>query len=78
MKKLLDENENAIHLLKKKLKIPATQLIEGLELAEIEKEKEGLKNALMDCKARLLKFVDKERQWKRDISLVVESEKYLK
>ena len=45
---------------------------------EIEKEKEGLKNELMDCKARLLKFVDKEKQWKNDIALVVESEKSLK
>ena len=39
MKKLLDEKENAIQLLKNMLKIPATQLIEGPELAEIEKEK---------------------------------------
>ena len=78
MKKLLDEKENAIQLLKNKLKIPATQLIEGPELAQIEKEKEGLKNELMDCKARLLKFADNEKQWQRDIDLVVEREKALK
>ena len=71
MKKLSDEKENAIQLLKNKLKIPSTQLIEGPELAKIEKEKECLKNELMDCKARLLKFVDKEKQWKKDIALVV-------
>ena len=44
MKNLLDEKDNVIQLLKKKLKIHATQLIEGPELAEIEKEKEGMKN----------------------------------
>ena len=48
-------------MLKKKLKIPATQLIHGSELAEIEEEKEKLNNELIDCKAKLLKFTDKEK-----------------
>ena len=61
MKNKLDEKENTIQLLKKKLKIPATQLIEGPELAKIEKEKEGLNNELTECKENLLKFVDKEK-----------------
>ena len=39
MKKILDEKEDTIQLLKKKLKIPATQFIGGPELVEIEKEK---------------------------------------
>ena len=30
-----------------------------------------------NCKAKLLKFTEKEKQWKRDMSLVVESEKTL-
>ena len=33
---------------------------------------------LIDCKAKLLKFIEKEKQWKRDMSLVLESEKTLK
>ena len=45
--------------MKKKILIPATQLIQGPELAEIEKEKENLNNQLTDCQAKLLKFVDK-------------------
>ena len=32
----------------------------------------------MDFKSRFLKFVEKEKQWKKDIALVVESEKDLK
>ena len=39
IQKLLNEKEKDIQLLKKKLKIPATQLIKGLELAEIEEER---------------------------------------
>ena len=33
---------------------------------------------LTDCKSKLLKFTEKEQQWERDMSLVVESEKNLK
>ena len=42
--KLLNEKENTIQLLKKKLKISATQLIQALQLSELEKEKETLNN----------------------------------
>ena len=31
-----------------------------------------------DFKAKFLKFVDKEKQWKKDMTLVVESEKAMK
>ena len=50
IQKLLNEKENAIQLLKKKLKIPATQLIQASELAKLEKIKEDLSSELTDCK----------------------------
>ena len=50
---MLDEKENSIQLLKRKIKIPSTQLIQASELAELEKEKEGLSGELTDCKAKL-------------------------
>ena len=75
---LLNEKENAIQLLKNNLNILATQLIQASELDEVEKEKEGLSNELTDCKAKLLKFAEKEKQWKIDMTLVVENEKTLK
>ena len=59
MHKLLNKKENVIHLLKKKLKILATQLIQASQLVELEKEKEGLSNELTDYKAKLLKFSEK-------------------
>ena len=61
--------------MKKNHKIPTTQLIQGPELSEIEEETERLNNKLTDCKANLLKFVDKEKQWQKDISSIIESEK---
>ena len=33
---------------------------------------------LIDCNAKLLRFAEKEKQWQRDMSLIVESEKTLK
>ena len=47
----LDEKEKEIQLLKKKIIIPSIQLIQGPELAEIEKEKGNLNNYLIDCQA---------------------------
>ena len=37
-----------------------------------------MKNELTDCKAKLLKFVDKEKQWQKYMALLVESENNLK
>ena len=61
MHKLLNEKKNSIQLLKKKLKIPSTQLIQESELVKLEKEKESLSGKLTDCKYKLLKFVEKEK-----------------
>ena len=55
IKKLLRE-KNAIQLLKRKLNIPSTQLIQNSELIEFEKEKDDLTPKLTDCKERLQKF----------------------
>ena len=65
-------------MLKNKLKFPSTQLIQAFELTKIEKEKEDLNGELTDCKAKLLKFAEKEKKWEIDVSHVVESEKTLK
>ena len=71
IQRFLDEKEKEILIL-------STQLIQGPELAEIEKEKENLNNQLTDCQEKLLKFADKENQWQKDMALVAESEKPMK
>ena len=38
-------------------------------MTEIEKERETLNTELIDCKAKLLIQVKKERQWKKDAEL---------
>ena len=57
---MLNQKENEFQLLKKKLKIPSTQLIQTSELTEFEKEKEYFNIEVIDCKARLLKFEEEK------------------
>ena len=54
--KILAENKSSIQLLKKKMKISATQLIQASELTKLEKTKESLSKELNDCNAELLKL----------------------
>ena len=75
---LFDEKEKEVHVLKKKLKIPSTQLIHTFELTEFDKEKEALNIELIDCKAKLLKLEEKEKQWEKYAKLLIENEKDLK
>ena len=52
--RLLKDKEGTIQLLKKKLEIPSTWLIQTPELIEIEKERENLNTELVNCKSKLL------------------------
>ena len=65
-------------MLKKKLKIPSTQLIHTSELTEFEKEKEALNTELTCCKSKLLKLEEKEEHWEKVAKLLIENEKDLK
>ena len=62
-------------MLKKKLEIPTTRLIQTAELTEIEKEKETLSTNLIDCKAKLLRQEEKERQSKKYVELWAEEKR---
>ena len=76
--KLLDDKEKEIQTLKKKLKIPSTELSQEEELVEFEREKETLNAELTNCKAKLLKLEEKERQWEAYIQLLKKSDAELK
>ena len=76
--KLLEEKEREIQVLKKKLKIPSTQLMQTAELFEFEKEKQALNTELTDWKDKLLKLEEKEKQWEKEAKFLRESEEDLK
>ena len=75
---MLFERDNEISTLKKKLKIPGTQLAQADELDDFEREKEVLKSELTNCKAKLPKLEEKGRQWEASIQLLKDSEVELK
>ena len=75
---LFDGKEKEVQVLKKKLKIPSTQLIQTSELTDFEKEKEALSTKSIDCKAKLLNLEEKEKHWEKYAKLLIENEKDLK
>ena len=70
-KKILVEKESIIQLLKKKLKIPSTQLIQAYELTVLEREKELFSQELNDSKAKLLKISKEQSQCKKKRSFLI-------
>ena len=64
--------------MKKRLRIPSSQLVREDELAEFKKEKEALNSKLTDSQAKLLKLEEKGRKWEVDIQLLRNSEIELK
>ena len=76
--RLFDEKEKDVQVLKKKLKIPSTQLIQTSELTDFEKEKEALSTELIDFKSKLLKLEEQEKHCERGAKLLIENEKDLK
>ena len=60
------------------MEIPSTQVIHTSELTEFEKEKEALSTKMSDCKYKLLKLEEKEKQWEKEAKLLKESEEDLK
>ena len=46
-------------------------------MTEFEKEKEALSTELTNCKSKILKLEEKEKQWEKDAKLLKESEEDL-
>lgn len=70
---LLDEKNNIIQDLKKKLNIPATHVIQTNELAEVERERDQIKENLLDTqdevvelKQERMSLYEKMEQYKRN------------
>ena len=61
----------AIEFLKKKLKIPATQLIQASQLTKLEKEKELLTKELNEIKENLLKLIEDKNQWEKERGFLI-------
>ena len=63
MKKFLEEKDNTIQVLKKKLKVPNTQHVQYSELMIIQEEKEKVYQEMMDYKGKWLNMQEKKDKW---------------
>ena len=70
-KKFFARKEHTIQLLKKKLKIPATQLTQASELTVLEKQKDSLSQELNDRMEKMLKFVEEQGNWAKERDFLI-------
>ena len=62
-KKLLEEKDNTIQVLKKKLKVPNTKHVQSSELFALQEEKEKVYQEMMDYKGKSLKLQEEKDVW---------------
>ena len=62
-KKLLEEKENTIQMLKQKLKVPGAQHVQYSELTVLQQEKEKIHQEMMDYKGKMLKLQEENKTW---------------
>jgi len=62
-KKLLEEKDNTIQVLKKKLKVPNVEHVQSSELFTLQEEKEKIYQEMMDYKGKSLKLQEEKNKW---------------
>jgi len=62
-KKLLEEKDNTIQVLKKKLKVPNAEHVQYSELFALQEEKEKVYQEMMDYKRKLLNMQEEKDKW---------------
>ena len=62
-KKLLEDKENTIQVLKKNIKVKRVQHVQLSELMVLQQEKEKIPQEMMDYKHKVLKFQEENQAW---------------
>ena len=62
-KKLLEEKDNTIQVLNKKLKVPNAEHAQSSELLTLQEEKEKIYQEMMDYKGKSLKLQEEKNKW---------------
>ena len=70
-KKLLEEKEKTIQVLKKKLKVTGTQHIQLYELTVLQQEKDKIYQELMEFKGKMLNLQKDKEAWEIEWSVFV-------
>ena len=62
-KKILEEKDNTIQVLKKKLKVHNVEHVQSSELFTLQEEKEKVYQEMMDYKGKSLKLQEEKNKW---------------
>ena len=66
VKKLLEEKDNALQVLKKKLKIPGAKHVQSSELLALQEEKDKVHQEMMDYKGRVGELQEEKDRWEAE------------
>ena len=65
-KKILEEKDNTIQVLKKKLKIPNSEHAQSRELFALQEEKDKVYQEMMDYRGKALKLQEEKSKWEME------------
>ena len=63
IKRLLEEKDNALQVLKKKLKIPSFEHVQSSELLALQEEKDKIHQEMMEYKGKTVKLQEEKNKW---------------
>ena len=66
IKRLLEEKDNALQVLKKRLKIPSTEHVQSSELLALQEEKDRIHQDMMEYKGNTVKLQEEKDKWQAE------------
>ena len=66
IRRILEEKDNALQVLKKKLKIPSFEHAQSSELLALQEEKDKIHQEMMEYKGKMVKLQKKKNKWETE------------
>ena len=63
---MLEEKDNALQVLKKKLKIPGTEHVQSSELLVLQEEKDKMHQEMMEHKGKAVELQEEKYRWEAE------------
>ena len=71
IKRMLEEKDNALQVLKKKLKIPSIEHVQSSELLALQEEKDKIHQEMMEHKGRAVELQEEKYRWETERSELI-------
>ena len=68
---MLEEKDNALQVLKKRLKIPGSEHVQSSELLALQEEKDKIHQEMMEHKGRAVKLQEEKDRWETEWSELI-------